>query len=115
MILVSSIKQFKNREEIWNELRQAMLVAGDTETISDEDTELLCISLAISPDTAVSFSPDDEDIERVWELLSRVPSIWHNIPFDVFNLEKEGHHINWIDDTMLMAQANGYGRPLLPI
>jgi len=108
MLLASSPRKFQSRDEIWRELRQSSLLACDTETVSDEDTELLCISLAVSPDTSFAFSPDDEDIGKVWELLSKVPSLWHNIMFDVFNLNATGHEINWLDDTMLMAQANGY-------
>ena len=108
MLLVSGPRKFLNRDDVWRELNQSSLLACDTETVSDTNTELLCISLAISPDTSFAFSPDDEDIGKVWELLGKVPSLWHNVLFDIFNLSVAGHHINWIDDTMLMAQANGY-------
>lgn len=107
LITALTNRSFNSREEIFQELEKSSLLACDTETYSIEDTRLLCISVATSPTTSFGFSPDDEDIERLWNLLSRIPSIWHNVLFDILNLEKQGHSINWVGDTMLLAQSLG--------
>ena len=106
MLQSSSFTSY-TREEVLSALRSSTLLAADTETISVEDPELLCIALAISSDTSFCFSPDDKDIGVVWEVLERVPSIWHNAAFDILNLEREGHRVNWVEDTMLLAKACG--------
>ena len=105
MLLASSPKKYASPEEALADIITAPLVACDSEW--DGATPVV-LSIAISPNTSFAFSMDDERLPKAKQLLATIPSIWHNVLYDILQFKRIGWKINWKDDTMLMAQACGY-------
>jgi len=104
MIIVSSTRMYRSREELLSEVTSASVVAIDSES---DGERLLGLAIAVSPDTAFYFTIGDPDIPL--QFLSSVPSVFHNVLWDVPLLYDTLHiDIQYIFDTMLAAQSCGY-------
>lgn len=98
-------RKYKDREDLLATIKQAEVVAIDTE--SDVDGTFIGISVAWSPTESVFLS--NIDFSFVADFLSCVPCVIHNVLYDyivVRNLFNVNLQYKW--DSMLMAQACGY-------
>lgn len=98
-------QKFTSRDEVLTALAQATRVAIDTEVA--EDGRLIGVAMAWTPEDAVFFPRDSEEMPL--EFLSRVPVVFHNALYDIAVL-RDNYNIlvNCIGDTMLLAQSCGY-------
>lgn len=105
MILAVSTKSFSSKQEVFDELAQHKELAIDVETLSRNSRIIFGFAVAWSPRDAVWFSEPDIP----FDILPKHPFVMHNVLFDEPVIhENYGIHIQYIADSLLMAQACGY-------
>jgi hypothetical protein len=108
-MIIQSNWKFNSAQHVLEFLNNTYPLAVDIETYDINDRTPLGLAIAWSPNDAVYF--EEGELPQLKLLFMNTPMIYHNVLFDVpimssfFGLSRK---LNFLEDTMLMAQSMGY-------